>query len=313
MTKPKLLGIGGAHIDRRGTMAGEYIYGASVPGQIIEEPGGGVFNALRTARQFHIDCAMLSVRGGDAAGDAVAAEMKRAGISDLSSVFLDRTTASYTALLTREGDVIAALADMSIYETALPRQISRSKTRAAIQASDAVLIDANMPEDSIGRLMQHCLDRPVYALAVSPAKAVRLRAGLSQLACLFLNQREAKAILTMPDNNAPLHSLDLAQALYLAGVKRCVLTNGADSVCVLDGPSISMIAPPKTDQVIDVTGAGDAMAGAIIAALLQNEDLLSAVQAGLAAATVTVETRHASADFSDRKRFNQLRAQMKPQ
>jgi pseudouridine kinase len=313
MIRPKLLGIGGAHIDRRGTMAADYIYGASVPGQIMEEAGGGVFNALRTACQFDVNCAMLSVRGGDAAGDAVAAEMKRAGILDLSAVFLDRTTASYTALLTRDGDVIAALADMSIYETALPRQISRSKTRAAIQDSDAILIDANMPEDGISRLLQRCVDKPVYALAVSPAKAVRLRAVLSQLTCLFLNHSEAKAILAMTDNDAPVHSLDLTQALKKIGVKRCVLTDGSDHVCVLDGASISMIAPPKTDLVVDVTGAGDAMAGATIAALLAKADLWNAVQTGLAAATVTVETRHASADFSDLRRFNQLRAQMKPQ
>ncbi len=312
MIKPRLLGIGGAHIDRRGIMRADYIFGASIPGTMIEETGGGVFNALRVATQFHVDCTLLSVRGGDAAGEMVASEAKRAGIADLSSVFLDRTTASYTALLTREGDVVAALADMSIYESALPRQIARRQTREAIATSDAVLIDANMPEEAIVRLVQRCAGKPIFAVAISPAKAVRLRPVLGQLSCLFLNQREARAILGVDDANKPTHGADLAKALSEQGVERSVLTNGADAVCVAYGGTITTLTPPKARHVMDVTGAGDALAGTTIAALLNNATFADAIRHGLAAAAITVETAEACADFSDKSRFAALLAQMKP-
>lgn len=311
MIRPFLLGIGGAHIDRRGTMSADYIYGASIPGQMIEEAGGGVLNALRTAAQFQIECTLLSVRGGDAAGEMVASELKRAGIADLSSIFLDRATASYTALLERNGNVIAALADMSIYDAALPRQISRRKTRDAIAQSDAILIDANMPENAITHLLLRCEDKPVYALAISPAKAVRLRTGLHRLAGLFLNQREAAAILAI-EGNAANHSMDLASKLMEAGLKCCVVTNGADDVCVAHGSTIAMIAPPKTDNVVDVTGAGDAMAGAIIAALLNKMELSHALKHGLAAAALTVQTAKVRADLSDSQNFARMLTRMKP-
>lgn len=309
MKRPKLLAIGGAHIDRRGMMAADYIRGASIPGTMMEETGGGVFNALRVAVQFGVSGSLISARGGDAAGDTVAAEAKRAGIEDLSSIFLDRTTASYTALLDRHGDVIAALADMSIYETALPRQISRRKTRDAIAAADAVLIDANMPEEAIARLMRFTEGKPVYALAISPAKSIRLRPVLGHLAALYLNKREARAILgLLPEDNSDATAL--AMGLHTQGLARAVLTDGAEVVCVLDHAIPHLITPPKPDHVEDVTGAGDALAGASIAALLHGKPLAVAIMQGLAAASATVETAKAVADFSSKLRFEALFAQI---
>jgi pseudouridine kinase len=309
MKRPNLLGIGGAHIDRRGLMSADYIRGASIPGVMMEEAGGGVFNALRVAVHFGVAASLISVRGGDAAGETVASEVKRAGMEDLSSVFLDRTTASYTALLDRHGDVVAALADMSIYETALPRQISRRKTRDAIEAADALLIDANMPEESIVRLLRLSAGRPVYALAISPAKAVRLRPALRLLACLFLNKREARAILGMAHDNKSRAS-ELAAGLSGLGLAKAVITDGADAVCVLENGDTRLYTPPRPDHIKDVTGAGDALAGAGVAAMMCGKPLNEAIAQGLAAASATVETSNAVADFSSKTRFEALLAQI---
>lgn len=99
MSSLQLLAVGGADIDRRGQVSGVYVPGTSNPGTLSEEVGGVVFNALRNAVQRGIGAALLSVRGGDGAGEAVGRAIAAAGISDLSAVFLDRTTPSYTALV----------------------------------------------------------------------------------------------------------------------------------------------------------------------------------------------------------------------
>ena len=311
MKKPRLLGIGGAHIDRRGRMSAPFIPGASVPGTMQEETGGGVFNALRAAVQFGVACSLISVRGGDSAGEAVAAEARRMEIEDLSSTFLDRSTSSYTALLDRNGDVIAALADMSIYETALPRIITRRATRDAIAASDALLIDANMPETAIRKLMGQAAGKPVFALAISPAKAVRLRSVLAELDTLFLNHREAKAILGL-DPDTVHDAAKLAEALQARGLLRAVLTNGGQPACLLDGEKLQFITPPKPDSIADVTGAGDALCGVCVAALLNGKPFGDAVADGLTAATATIETDRAAADFSSKLRFKALKAAIRP-
>ena len=65
MKRPKLLAVGGAHVDRRGQVAGPYAPGASNPGRMREDVGGGAFNALRNAVQRGIDCSLMSVRGAN--------------------------------------------------------------------------------------------------------------------------------------------------------------------------------------------------------------------------------------------------------
>ena len=106
---PKLFAAGGAHIDRRGRVSGTYVPGASNPGIMREEVGGGVFNALRNAVRRGCAGSLLSLRGGDIAGETVARAVRQAGIDDLSATFLDRATPSYTALVEANGDVVAGL------------------------------------------------------------------------------------------------------------------------------------------------------------------------------------------------------------
>ncbi|MCA0013437.1 carbohydrate kinase, partial [Mesorhizobium sp. B294B1A1] len=61
---PRVLAVGGAHIDRRGQVSGAYVPAASNPGTMREDVGGGVFNALRSAVRRGVSGSLLSVRGG---------------------------------------------------------------------------------------------------------------------------------------------------------------------------------------------------------------------------------------------------------
>lgn len=287
MKSPRILAIGGAHVDRRGRMSAPFVPGASIPGAMSEEVGGGAFNALRGAVRRGAAGSLMSVRGGDAAGEAVAAEIASNGISDLSAVFLDRATPSYTALLDRGGDVVAALADMGLYELAFPKQMRRAKMREAIAAADAVLCDANLPETALWRLAEAAGTVPLFAIAISPAKAVRMVPILDRLSCLFMNRREA-AVLA--GTNAEADASEIARGLRAAGLKRGVVTAGGSAVFAFDAEGLSMIAPPAPRQVVDVTGAGDALAGTTTVALLRGEGLASALRQGIAAAVLAIES-----------------------
>ncbi|PWK67568.1 carbohydrate kinase family protein [Aminobacter sp. AP02] len=286
MKHPRILAVGGAHVDRRGRMTAPFVPGASIPGAMSEEVGGGAFNALRGAVRRGAVGALMSVRGGDAAGEAVAAEIGANGITDLSAVFLDRATPSYTALLDRDGDVVAALADMGLYELAFPKQMRRAKLRESLATQDAVLCDGNLPEVALWRLAEVVGATPLFAIAISPAKAVRLRPILDRLSCLFMNRREA-AVLAGTDADAD--AADIVRGLMTAGLRRGVVTAGGSAVFAYDAQGLLVIAPPPPRRVVDVTGAGDALAGATTVALLRGEPLDSALRHGIAAAVLAIE------------------------
>ncbi|TIS44928.1 MAG: carbohydrate kinase, partial [Mesorhizobium sp.] len=77
-------------------------------------------------------------------------------------------------------------ADMGLYDLAFPKQIRRAKLREAIAEADAILCDANLPTAALERLMTQAEGRPVFAIAISPAKVVRLAPLLGDLSLLFM-------------------------------------------------------------------------------------------------------------------------------
>ncbi|TIU90133.1 MAG: carbohydrate kinase, partial [Mesorhizobium sp.] len=187
MKSPTILAVGGAYIDRRGQVSGAFVPAASNPGTMREDVGGAVFNALRGAVRRGVSGSLLSVRGGDVLADTVSRAIAAAGIADLSVVFLDRTTPSNTTIIDGDGALIVGLADMALYDLALAKQIRRAKVREAISTADAVLCDANLPSTALERLVALAAGKPVFALATSPDKAVRLAPVLDSLALVFMN------------------------------------------------------------------------------------------------------------------------------
>jgi sugar/nucleoside kinase (ribokinase family) len=259
-----------------------------------EEAGGGAFNALRNAVARGCAGTLLSVRGGDMAGEAVARTVREAGITDLSATFLDRATPSYTAFIEANGDVVAGLADMGLYERVFAKLVGRRAVRDAVGNADAALCDANLPEPALEKLAGLASSKPLFAVAVSPAKVVRMRSILPRVACLFMNRREAAALSGGDAGDEPVA---MARLLAAAGLASGVISAGKESAVGFDAAGVFAVAPPPPRRTADSTGAGDALAGAAIAALMHGMGLREALREGLAAALLTVETDAAVAAY----------------
>lgn len=297
-----LLVVGGAHIDRRGRIAGTTVMGASNPGRWFEEPGGGGFNAARNLARLGHDVRLIAPRGGDAAGMAVSAEALRVGIDDRPVVFLDRATPSYTAILESDGNLVVALADMELYDLFGPRRTRTLSFRAALDETRHVLCDANLPAETLAALAGAAAARglPVFAIAISPAKVVRLLPCFADLTMLFMNAAEAEALTgARPDDPAGWPAL-----LRGKGLKGGVVTCGADAVVAFDETAIAILSPPRLDCVVDVTGAGDAFASGVISARIEGCGLGEALRHGAALAAITLCSPNATAENLSRDLAN---------
>ncbi len=238
---PHLLAFGGAHIDRRGYVSGAYMPAASNPGTLREEVGGGTFNALRWAVRRGLAASLCSMRGGDDAGDRVARATNAAGIRDLSAVFLDRATPSYTALIDADGELIAGLADMGLYDLAFPKQMRRSKLREAAAGADALLCDANLPTAALERCLDLAGGKPCFGIAISPAKVVRFTPLLGRLSVLFMNRREAVAMTGQATTGT---GAELVAALRRFGLEAGVVTGGGGPLLGYDADGAFTATPP---------------------------------------------------------------------
>ncbi|MDS7597344.1 carbohydrate kinase family protein [Agrobacterium tumefaciens] len=289
----KILVLGGAHIDRRGMIEAETTPGASNPGHWMEEAGGGGFNAARNLSRLGFAVRIISPRGGDVTGEAVAEAARQAGVNDTPFVFLDRRTPSYTAILERDGNLVIALADMDLYRLFTPRRLRVRSVREAIRNTDIILCDANLPEDTltaIGLAARVC-GKMLAAIAISPAKAVKLKPAFADIDILFMNEAEARALT----GETPADIRDWPDILRKTGLRGGVVTCGAKEAVAFDRDHVAVLKPPRVDGVKDVTGAGDAMASGYLSAIAEGATLGEALRFGAAAAAITVQSPFATA------------------
>lgn len=278
---------GGAHLDRVARSNGAFESRASNPGSCREAIGGASFNAARALARLGARPHLVSARGGDAVASAVASALEAEGITDGSLTWLDRRSASYTAILDETGELRAAIADMDIYDLLTPRAFRRAHLREMFTGADAWLLDANLPPPTLEELTSSAGGKPVFAIAVSPAKVVRLRNCLPALAALFLSRAEAASLAKAPSDSSPC---DLARHLSEAGLRRAVVTDGPRPAAILDGGAIHLQAPPLVESVRDVTGAGDTLAAVAMLEHLAGADFLAAVRAGMAASSLHIQS-----------------------
>lgn len=294
MTGKAILVMGGAHVDRRGRIAGETAPGASNPGGWFVEAGGGAFNAARNLARLGHKVRLVSPRGGDADGDIVATAAAMAGVEDTPFTFLDRATPSYTAIIERDGNLVIALADMELYRLFSPRRLQQRTMREAIAAAGLILTDANLPAETLAAMTAaaKAAGVPIAGIAISPAKVERFAASLPDLAFLFMNEAEARTL----GGGAPEDPADWPKMLRRTGLASGVVTRGGRGVIAFDATQATIAVPPEIPALSDVTGAGDALASGFLSAWLSAHDIAEALRHGVAAAAITVRSPLAAAD-----------------
>jgi pseudouridine kinase len=282
--------FGGANIDRVATAAGPTILGVSNPGRTRTFPGGVGLNVAAALAGLGHPVRLVTRVGADRDGETIVATAAGSGVDTAGiAVSPHAPTASYQAAIDDRGGLVIGIADMSICD-----EISAAEVAAAVAATpadDLWVVDANLSAETLDFLVGEAAarGRPVVALAVSPAKAVRLVPLLDRLTLLFANRREAAAILGRKFDERHPPAAELAAALGGELVPHAVISNGADPVAVASDGGVRSFAPLKA-RVKSVNGGGDALAAGTIHALADGRGLFEAVMSGLAAAAIAVES-----------------------
>lgn len=301
---------GGQNLDLVATARKPFHLSDSTPGDIVERAGGVAFNIARNLALLTRPVFFLSVRGDDALGLTLD-EAGRASNLKLDHVLVraDLPSSRYIAINDETGDMIAAINDMTAFESLTPEDVEswRLLASSSRRADDvqsmlpcAAVIDSNLPELVIAYLTTEW-DVPIFADAVSKVKVDRLVPIFHRLAGLKLNRMEAEhltglSIVSLED------AAKAAQQLLTTGIGRVCLSLGADGAlfadkqqtvatrydCVIDGKSEGLIE--EGTIIVNTTGAGDAMAAVFAWATISGHTLDGAARLAQAAASITLES-----------------------
>lgn len=278
-----ILIVGGLLVDDIAISTENLRPGCSNPVSWHHRLGGVATNVARVAAQ-QVGVLLIACTGDDEYGKRLADQLGQHSLSSSLVVRKGESSDRYTAVLDSDGELFIGLADASLVEQ---MRWSDIEQRLPTWRPEAIVIDANLSQtcisESITALASHYeTPVPVYALAVSPAKSVRMLHAAEKVDVLLCNRREAAA-LTNLDWQSDINRL--ADGLLELQFSSFVITDGGDSIMVQDRQSRSFVAVPEIAIDNNVNGAGDALAGAAIVQLINGQSLLQAVScAGIEAA-----------------------------
>lgn len=284
--QPRCAVVGAANIDIGGFPSGRLAMQDSNPGRVRISAGGVGRNIACNLSRLGVETHLIAPLGGDAFADVIRADCARAGVrDDLAFNFPDAASSTYLFIADAGGDMQLAVNDMSVCDRLTPEALADRLD--ALNAMDAVVLDANLPAGTIDFLAEN-LRPPLLADAVSTAKAPRLLNALPRLAALKPNAIEAETLTGIPVHG-PDSAARAARRLVELGVGRAFVTLGEKGVCCADARE-TLFLPGASARIVNATGAGDAFTAALAWGLLRGLDLRACAAAGLAAASLAVES-----------------------
>ena len=280
--------VGGAHFDRKARLAGPCRPGTSNPVTVSVTPGGVARNVAEALARLGHPVSLFTTIGADTEGDSLLAALSALSVNVENVHRAGAPTGSYTAIIEPDENLVMGLADMEIYDALDP---DWADAVAANLARHAIwVVDANLPQATLQRVLAARGSARVFANPVSAAKAERLRPVLAQLDAIFADRAEAEVLCGIAVETQE-EGLRAARKIRALGPQTVVLSLGAEGVAVARASEETVYAAPSV-PVADVTGAGDALlAGYVHGNLVAGAD--KAVRFGLAAAAMALASDHA--------------------
>lgn len=307
MSANHILVIGSAGIDTKGRAGKPLQSRTSTPGTIRVSVGGVARNIAENLVRLGERVVLLSAVGADGSGRRVLSQASECGI-DVRHVVVssDYHTAAYLALLDEQGDLLMSIDDMVIHRRLItPGLVYRH--RILFRQARMIIVDANLAPSTL---------RTIFALAArygvqvcaDPATgtlAPRLRPYLPQLLLVAPNAVEAETLCGVAVHDRDT-ALVAAKALVGLGVEIAIVALGATGVVYATSQESGHV-PAMAVDVVDLTGAGDALTAATVFGLLNDLPVGEAVRLGVAAAALTLQSRETvRPDLSLERIYDQL-------
>ena len=282
--------------------------GAAVPAHMRTASGGVARNIAENLARLGQPVVFLSVVGCDPSGERLLKELEAVGV-DVSAVLCttDYPTGRYVGVLRPEGGLYHGFYDMRISRS-LKADYLRQHANLFMEAA-ALVLDANLPKATLRTAfaLARKAGIPVAADPTSPQLALNLRRYLPRLALITPNHQEAAALLGRSLDPARFEEVTLAaRDLVTRGVEVAVITLAEFGLCYATSDASGHLPALRT-EIVDPTGAGDALTAVLLYGLLHGFPVDDAIQLGISAASLALNAEgNVPADLSLERLYDQL-------
>ncbi|HNR96074.1 MAG: Pseudouridine kinase [Chloroflexi bacterium ADurb.Bin180] len=281
-----ILVIGAATIDVKGRASKGLQLGTSVPGTIKVSFGGVARNVADNLARLGQSVVLISAVGKDGLGKQILERTAAAGVDVSNVAIVGDHSAAYVAILDEGGSKTFAVDEINILEAVTPALI---QSHAELFRGAAMLaLDANLAPNVLAAAIR-AARRNSVPVAIDPTSATlapRLKKHLADLAMITPNETEAGLLLDRTVKGRS-EATAAAQELVARGVGLAVITLGEQGLCYASSRGSGYI-PAIRCEVVDYTGAGDALTAAVVYGMVNDLPLDESMRLGVSAATLTL-------------------------
>ncbi|MBY0091313.1 ribokinase [Priestia megaterium] len=263
--------------------AGETVLGESFK----TVPGGKGANQAVAAARLGADVSMIGCVGEDHYGKAILENFKSNGVSVKNVKPVTGLDSGTAHIILAEGDnSIVVVKGANDYIT--PDYVEKAKEK--IKEADIVLIQQEIPEETVEYVAQLCQELKV-PLLLNPAPARPLKAEvIEQVSYITPNEHEAELLFEGKEKEEVLKQYP----------NKLFITEGKQGVRYFNGEK-EVLVPSYQVETIDTTGAGDTFNAALAVALAEGMGFEKGIQFANRAASLSVTKFGAQGGMPTRK------------
>ncbi len=277
----RVLVLGGCIVDLLAHPRGPVKADTSNEAEIRWAAGGAARNVAETLRRLGGEVTLITDLGDDPPGRFLLDDLARLGIE--VRLAERRRTGIYLAVLHPDGGLDRGFCQTGTELIPLDAWLA---VLPPLSGFDGATLDANLGEDALAGLAARFREADLpYALdPVADQRARRLLPALSGCALVKPDRTEAGVLTGLPCGN-PAEGLACARRLREMGARRALVSLGPEGFCFA-GPEGERVLPAAGTEVVDVTGAGDALFAVAFAGILRGLSLDACLLAARRAATL---------------------------
>nr|WP_077247784.1 carbohydrate kinase [Bacillus sp. FJAT-27225] len=284
--------IGGANIDRKFHIKDKVQFGTSNPINMTQSAGGVARNIAENLGRLGLEVSLISASGNDKDWSII--EEASTPYINLETVtrFPEKSTGSYTAALDETGELVIAFADMDIYDAITPDVLL--KHEGLLSRCKCIISDLNIPKETIQFLSSFAKSHeiPLVIIPVSSPKMRRLPDDLTGVTWMITNRDESETYFQTKINSDDEWKHAVESWLSI-GVANVIVTNGKKGSMIGNKEEgIFHVPSVETNEIVDVTGAGDAFSSAVIYSWLEGKSLIEIGRAGSINASKTLQSAY---------------------
>ncbi|UCF61007.1 MAG: carbohydrate kinase family protein [Anaerolineaceae bacterium] len=286
-----VLVIGSAGLDIIGRANADLHIGTSNPSNLRMSFGGTARNVAENLARLGTDVFLITAVGDDPQGKQLLFQTSESGVNvDYAITVPDQPTGTYLAILDNQGILHLGMDDMRVID-AITSEYLRQQ-RELFKGAIVVFVDANLPPKTLKTAVSIAWRAkiPIAADPTSVSLAPALLPHLERLWLITPNETEAEILCPHPVPHADRDmAIDAARHLVSQGVDIAIITMAEFGLGYASADRSGHV-PALHTEIVDPTGAGDALTAAVIFALLNDIPLDEAVRLGLSAAALTLRS-----------------------